>query len=248
MTLKEKLRLKRTEYDAHKCRMRDGFTHHCKTTAKEGQVVFFGDSITELLPISDWYGEYSLQSGLELYNRGIGGDSTLGLYRRAKENVLCIKPCAVVILIGTNDLGMGFDTDFLKSNMENILKLFKDECPGCKIILEAIYPVIEGRAGKRKNSDILEANRKYKALAEKLSPDTFFIWMSINKISGFSFSYNSIASAPSLPQAATSISSSDSKIVLSEIATIWSSSTTTILIIYSPLIKSPTILVLKPLF
>ena len=167
MTLKEKLRLKRTEYDAHKCRMRDGFTHHCKTTAKEGQVVFFGDSITELLPISDWYGEYSLQSGLELYNRGIGGDSTLGLYRRAKENVLCIKPCAVVILIGTNDLGMGFDTDFLKSNMENILKLFKDECPGCKIILEAIYPVIEGRAGKRKNSDILEANRKYKALAEK---------------------------------------------------------------------------------
>lgn len=167
MTLKEKLRLKRTEYDAHKCRMRDGFAHHCKTVAKEGQVVFFGDSITELLPISDWYGEYSLKSGLELYNRGIGGDSTLGLYRRAKENVICIKPCAVVILIGTNDLGMGFDTDFLKSNMENILKLFKDECPGCKIILEAIYPVIEGRAGKRKNSDILEANRKYKALAEK---------------------------------------------------------------------------------
>lgn len=167
MTLKEKLRLKRTEYDAHKCCMRDGFTHHCKTTAKEGQVVFFGDSITEFLNVSDWYGEYSLKSGLELYNRGIGGDSTLGLYRRAKENVICIKPCAVVILIGTNDLGMGFDTDFLKSNMENILKLFKDECPGCKIILEAIYPVIEGRAGKRKNSDILEANRKYKALAEK---------------------------------------------------------------------------------
>lgn len=167
MTLKEKLRLKRTEYDAHKCRMRDGFTHHCKTTAKEGQVVFFGDSITEFLNVSDWYGEYSLKSGLELYNRGIGGDSTLGLYRRAKENVICIKPCAVVILIGTNDLGMGFDTDFLKSNMENILKLFKDECPDCKIILEAIYPVIEGRAGKRKNSDILEANRKYKSLAEK---------------------------------------------------------------------------------
>ncbi len=167
MSLKEKLRLKRTEYDAHKMRMRDGFTHHCKTKAKEGQVVFFGDSITEFLSVSDWYGEYSLKSGLELYNRGIGGDTTLGLYKRAKENVTCIKPKAVVILIGTNDLGMGFDTDFLNTNIENTLRLFKDECPDCKIILEAIYPVIEGRAGKRKNSDILEANRKYKALAEK---------------------------------------------------------------------------------
>lgn len=167
MKLKEKLRLKKTEYDAHKNRMCNWFTYHCNTRAKEGQIVFFGDSITEFLNVSDWYGEYSLKSGLELYNRGIGGDTTLGLYKRAKENVLCIKPKAVVILIGTNDLGMGFDTEFLKGNMENILKLFKKECPDCKVILEAIYPVINGKAGKRKNSDILEANVKYKALAEK---------------------------------------------------------------------------------
>ena len=163
----EKLKLKKTEYDAHKCRMRDGFTYHCRTVAKEGQVVFFGDSITEFLPVSDWYGEYSIKSGLELYNRGIGGDSTLGLYKRAKENVTCIKPKAVVILIGTNDLGMGFDTEFLKTNMENTLKLFKQECPDCKVIITAIYPVIEGKAGRRKNKDILEANKKLKALSEK---------------------------------------------------------------------------------
>ncbi len=163
----EKRKLKKTEYNANKSRMRDDFTYHCRTAAKEGQVVFFGDSITELLNVSDWYGEYSIKSGLELYNRGIGGDTTLGLYKRAGENVTCIKPKAVVLLIGTNDLGMGFDTEFLETNMESILQLFKKECPDCKVILEAIYPVIEGRAGKRKNKDILEANRKYKALAEK---------------------------------------------------------------------------------
>lgn len=167
MTIKEKLRLKKTEYDEHKARMRDWFTYHCNTAAKEGQVVFFGDSITEFLNVSDWYGEYSIKSGLELYNRGIGGDTTLGLYKRAKENVTCIKPKAVVILIGTNDLGMGFDTEFIKTNMENTLKLFKQECPECKVIIDAIYPVIEGRAGKRKNADIREANRKLRALAEK---------------------------------------------------------------------------------
>lgn len=167
MNFTEKRRLKKTQYDEYKIRMRDWFTHHCKVVAKEGQVVFFGDSITELLNISDWYGEYSLKSGLELYNRGIGGDTTIGLYKRAKENVLCIKPKAAVILIGTNDLGLGFDPDFVEKNMENTLKLFKEECPDCKVILEAIYPVIEGKAGKRKNSDILDANRRYKALAEK---------------------------------------------------------------------------------
>lgn len=167
MKFKEKARLKKTEYSENKKRMRDGFTHHCKTLAKEGQVVFFGDSITELLNISDWYGEYSIKSGLELYNRGIGGDTTIGLYKRAEENVLSIKPKTVVLLIGTNDLGIGFDTEFISNSMENILKLFKSVCPECRVILQAVYPVIEGKAGKRRNSDILEANRRYKALAEK---------------------------------------------------------------------------------
>lgn len=162
-----KNKLKRAHYDEWKCRLRDGFAYHCKTRAKEGQVVFFGDSITEMLNVSDWYGEYSVKSGLEVYNRGIGGDTVLGLYRRAKENVLCIKPKAVVILIGTNDLQFEFTPDFIAMNMENTLKLFKEECPDCKVILEAVYPVIEGRAGRRKNKDILEVNNKYKALAEK---------------------------------------------------------------------------------
>lgn len=171
MKFKEKARLKKTEYCENKKRMRDGFTHHCKTLAKEGQVVFFGDSITELLNISDWYGEYSLKSGLELYNRGIGGDTTIGLYKRAEENVLSIKPKTVVLLIGTNDLGIGFDTEFISNSMENILKLFKSVCPECRVILQAVYPVIEGKAGKRRNKDILELNEKYKLLAEKYGAD-----------------------------------------------------------------------------
>lgn len=162
-----KNKLRRAHYDKYKCRLRDGFTYHCKTRAKEGQVVFFGDSITEMLNVSDWYGEYSVKSGYEVYNRGIGGDSSLGLYRRAKENVLCIKPKAVVILIGTNDLHFEFTPDFIAMNIENLLKLFKEECSDCRVILEAVYPVIEGRAGKRKNKDILEVNRRYAALAEK---------------------------------------------------------------------------------
>lgn len=161
----EKRKLKKTVYDAYKIRMRDGFSHHNKTTAKQGQVVFFGDSITEMLPVSDWYGAYSLRSGLEVYNRGISGDSSIGLYNRAKENVTCIKPSAVVILIGTNDIGFGLSGDFVVENIINLLELIKGDCPDCKIILQAIYPVIDGKAGKRKNSVILETNKKLKAVA-----------------------------------------------------------------------------------
>ncbi len=167
MTLKEKIRLKKTEYNANKVRMCNDYTFMSRNAAKEGQVVFFGDSITEFLSVGDWYGEYSVRSGKEVYNRGIGGDTTNRLFERARDNVTCIKPCAVVILIGTNDIGIGFDGDFVKNNIEKTLFLIKADCPDCKIILQAIYPVIDGKAGKRANRTILETNKKLKMLSEK---------------------------------------------------------------------------------
>lgn len=167
MTVKEKRRIKKTEYNETKTRLCSGFNLMNRTVAKQGQVVFFGDSITELLSACDWYGEYSLKSGKAVYNRGIGGDTSNKLFERAKENVTSIKPSAVVLLIGTNDIGLGFDGDFVKNNIEKTLVLIKEDCPDCKIILQAIYPVIDGKAGKRKNSTILEANKKLKTLAEK---------------------------------------------------------------------------------
>lgn len=167
MTFKEKIMLRQTEYNAHKKRMCNDYTFMSRNAAKEGQVVFFGDSITEFLSVGDWYGEYSVRSGKEVYNRGIGGDTTNRLFERARDNVTCIKPAAVVILIGTNDIGFGFEGDFVSSNIEKTLILIKEECPGCKIILQAIYPVINGRAGRRSNRVILEANRRLEALSEK---------------------------------------------------------------------------------
>jgi lysophospholipase L1-like esterase len=70
--------------------------------ADQDGIVFVGDSITE--------GWNSLQHDfaglpLKVVNRGIGGDTTPNLLYRLQEDVLALHPRALVVLIGTNDLG-----------------------------------------------------------------------------------------------------------------------------------------------
>jgi lysophospholipase L1-like esterase len=65
-------------------------------------IVFVGDSITE-----GWHTLEQDFAGLpiKVVNRGIGGDTTPNLLYRLKEDVLDLHPRALVVLIGTNDLG-----------------------------------------------------------------------------------------------------------------------------------------------
>ncbi len=68
----------------------------------QGAIVFVGDSITE--------GWHTLERdfadiGVKVANRGIGGDTTPNLLYRLQEDVLDLHPRALVLTIGTNDLG-----------------------------------------------------------------------------------------------------------------------------------------------
>ena len=65
-------------------------------------VVFVGDSITE-----GWRTFEQDFAGLpvRVVNRGIGGDTTPNLLYRLQDDVLDLHPRALVVLIGTNDLG-----------------------------------------------------------------------------------------------------------------------------------------------
>jgi len=65
-------------------------------------IVFVGDSITE--------GWHTLEQdfadlGVKVVNRGIGGDTTPNLLYRLQDDVLSLHPRALVVMIGTNDLG-----------------------------------------------------------------------------------------------------------------------------------------------
>jgi lysophospholipase L1-like esterase len=66
--------------------------------AGENRVVFFGDSITDGWPISEYF------PGKPYINRGIGGQTTPQMLVRFREDVIALHPKVVVILAGTNDI------------------------------------------------------------------------------------------------------------------------------------------------
>ncbi len=162
---------KRTEYDNVKKTKRDNFTFLNGRFCEKGQVVLLGDSITEIWNVTDLFGQFTKETGLAVYNRGISGDTSDRLLERIKNNVTSIEPKLIVLLIGTNDLGVNSGNDFTEMNVRKILDVIKADCPNAKIILQAIYPVNPNvdkwSVGLRRNSDIKTVNAKLKKLAKE---------------------------------------------------------------------------------
>jgi len=64
----------------------------------EKRVVFFGDSITDIWPLAEYF------PGKPYINRGISGQTTAQMLVRFRQDVIALQPKAVVILAGTNDI------------------------------------------------------------------------------------------------------------------------------------------------
>jgi lysophospholipase L1-like esterase len=64
----------------------------------EKRVVFFGDSITDIWKLEDYF------PGKPYLNRGIGGQTTPQMLVRFRQDVIDLHPRVVVILAGTNDI------------------------------------------------------------------------------------------------------------------------------------------------
>jgi len=64
----------------------------------ENRIVFFGDSITDGWKLADYF------PGKPYVNRGISGQTTPQMLVRFREDVIDLRPKAVVILAGTNDI------------------------------------------------------------------------------------------------------------------------------------------------
>jgi lysophospholipase L1-like esterase len=79
-------------------RYRDANAALAAPVAGENRVVFMGDSITDGWPIPEYF------PGKPYVNRGIGGQTTPQMLIRFRHDVIDLKPRAVVILAGTNDI------------------------------------------------------------------------------------------------------------------------------------------------
>jgi lysophospholipase L1-like esterase len=102
---------------------------------EHGAVVFLGDSITQ--------GWTSLKRDFPEYkvaNRGIGGDTTRGVLYRLDADVLSLEPTAVVLLIGTNDIGLGGDPEEIGANIREIVAELRRANGKMPIILCKVMP------------------------------------------------------------------------------------------------------------
>ncbi len=100
-----------------------------------GAVVFLGDSITQ-----GWNSLAHDFPNMKVANRGIGGDTTRGVLYRLDADVLALKPKAIVLLIGTNDLGNGANPDDVADNIEAILMAIKNYDPNLPVIVCKVMP------------------------------------------------------------------------------------------------------------
>lgn len=128
---------------------------------KEKRVVFIGNSITE-----GWAKQRSeFFSANNYVGRGIGGQTSPQLLSRFRQDVLNLKPVAVVINIGTNDIAENtgaYDADFTFGNIVSMAQLAKAN--GIKVILSSVLPVYEYPWRK----EIKDVPAKIKALNAKI--------------------------------------------------------------------------------
>lgn len=98
-----------------------------------GRVVFLGDSITDAWRLNEYFPTQ------DYVNRGISGQVTGEMLGRLKADVLDLKPAAVVILAGTNDLARGVPLAVIQNHLTLIGDLLTHH--RIKAIYSSVLPI-----------------------------------------------------------------------------------------------------------
>lgn len=108
-----------------------------KQNSNEKRIVFMGNSITESW-ISNRPGFFK---GKPYVNRGIGGQTTPQMLLRFKQDVIGLKPYAVVILAGINDIAGNTGPITIEETFQNIVAMTEmATSKGIKVILCSVLP------------------------------------------------------------------------------------------------------------
>jgi lysophospholipase L1-like esterase len=122
----------------------------------QGAVVFFGDSITQ-----GWASLATDFPNFKVANRGISGDTTRGLRYRLKGDVIDVKPKAVAMLIGTNDLDQGAEPELVATNLKAIVSELHAALPAMPIVISKVMP--RGPKPEKYPEKIQQLNALYEA-------------------------------------------------------------------------------------
>lgn len=104
------------------------------------RVVFFGDSITDLWRLNEYFPDR------DFVNRGISGQITGEMLGRMQADVIDLKPSAVVILAGTNDLARNVPLTTIENNYTMLATLAAAH--NIKVIFASVLPVSDYHADR----------------------------------------------------------------------------------------------------
>jgi lysophospholipase L1-like esterase len=107
-----------------------------KQPAEPKRVVFMGDSITDFWRLDQYF------PGKPYVNRGIGGQTTPQMLVRMYPDVIDLKPAAMIVLAGTNDIARNtgpMTAELIEENVMAMTELAQHH--GIKVILCSVLPV-----------------------------------------------------------------------------------------------------------
>lgn len=136
------------------------------------QVLFLGDSITDhwrSKGLETWNANFA---PLGAVNFGISGDRTQHLLWRLQNGEIgALRPKAVVLMIGTNNIGLNSDKKTPRNQLPEIaqgveanVRYLRQQLPDAKILLLAIFP--RGEKDSKERADVAEVNRNIAKLAD----------------------------------------------------------------------------------
>jgi acyl-CoA thioesterase I len=117
-------------------RYHDANTKLGPLAAGENRVVFFGDSITDIWHLDQYF------PGKPYVNRGIGGQTTPQMLVRFRQDVIDLHPKVVVILAGTNDIAGNtgpMRNEDIDANYKSFFELAY--ASGIRVVYASILPV-----------------------------------------------------------------------------------------------------------
>jgi lysophospholipase L1-like esterase len=131
----------------------------------EGRVVFMGDSITDGWKLDEYF------ASKPYINRGISGQTTPQMLIRFRPDVIALKPRAVLILAGTNDIAGNtgpMTLEMIEDNYTSMADLAKAN--GIKVIFASVLPIHDyGRtkmSERRAPEQILKLNEWLKGYCQ----------------------------------------------------------------------------------
>ncbi len=130
----------------------------------EKRVVFFGDSITDMWNLAEYF------PGKSYINRGISGQTTPQMLLRFRQDVINLGPKVVVILAGTNDIAGNtgpMSPEDIEANYASMADLAKAN--SIQVVFASILPVhnytpeSQDLFAQRSPQKIVELNRWLKS-------------------------------------------------------------------------------------